>query len=86
MQDKREIGYCTDRLEKVQYLKRVINTIIERVNKLKYLKFRESHNSRFPWREIGLVAERIFCDGTSGQITSKRSWKTPMLRTEERRT
>ena len=24
MQDKREIGYCTDRLEKVQYLKRVI--------------------------------------------------------------
>ena len=39
MQDKREIGYCTDRLEKVQYLKRVINTIIERVTKTqKYLK------------------------------------------------
>ena len=31
MQDKREIGYCVDRLEKTQYFKRVINTIIERV-------------------------------------------------------
>ena len=25
MQDKREIGYCVDRLEKTQYLKRVIS-------------------------------------------------------------
>ena len=38
MQDKREIGYCIDRLEKIQYFKkRVINTIIERVTKLKYI-------------------------------------------------
>ena len=47
MQDKREIGYCADRLEKVQYLIKGNYTIIERVNKLKYLKFRESHNLSF---------------------------------------
>ena len=74
MQDKREIGYCTDRLEKVQYLKRVINTIIERVKKLKHLKFRESHNFTqglfrgAPARRQRLVPagrEEIFCSGTA---------------------
>ena len=38
MQDKREIGYCIDRLEKIQYFKKgYLNTIIERVTKLKYI-------------------------------------------------
>ena len=60
MQDKREIGYCTDRLEKVQYFKKGNYTIIERVNKLKYLKFRESHNSQAVGRSWFRFAEIIF--------------------------
>ena len=58
MQDKREIGYCTDRLEKVQYFRRVINTIIERVTKLKYLKFRESHNFTQAVDRVGFGKQR----------------------------
>ena len=51
MQDKREIGYCTDRLEKVQYLLRVINTIIERVTKNSNISNLENRIRRSSYKE-----------------------------------
>ena len=46
MQDKREIGYCVDRLEKTQYFKKEKGNKItfSTSEKLKSLKFRGSHN------------------------------------------
>ena len=74
MQDKREIGYCVDRLEKTQYFKKEKGNKItfSTSEKLKSLKFRGSHNFR---RSKAKVFVSVNCLKESH---SKRNDKPPI--------
>ena len=73
MQDKREIGYCVDRLEKTQYFKRVINTIIERVKNSTISK-RGSHN-KFAHSEFKVELKNLSIEEAKRRTKKRSSYK-----------